>query len=120
MKILRMGTNKARKYRGGSACDFHTLDEAGKYPVIGASDHAIPLWRPQGRTCQCHRDEEADEDGENDHPKPSKLLPKGARSLYPDHWNANSWVSLPWVVVQPYKRICDEVALKHNTIEELR
>ena len=61
MEILRMDTNKARKYRGGSACDFHTLDEAGKYPVIGTSDHAIPLWGPRGETCRWHKDEEGNE-----------------------------------------------------------
>src|SRR5690349_5846961 len=80
MKILRMNTDKARKCGGGSACDPHTLNEAGKYPVIGASDHAIPLWRPQGRTCHCHRDEEANEGSENDHAKPPKRLPRVART----------------------------------------
>jgi len=54
-----MDTNKARKCRGGSACHTHTLDEAGKYPVIETSDHANPV-------CQCSTDEEADERVEND------------------------------------------------------
>ena len=40
-----MDTNKARKCCSGSACHTHTVDEAGKYPVIGMSDHAFPLWR---------------------------------------------------------------------------